>query len=135
MIKSHWSLSELSESFDIPRRTLRFYIQSELLDPPVGAGRGAHYTQTHVDQLTRIKALTASGLSLEAVKSQMKPEPSVIPPRPSASGQVSVLTHVLVADGVELVIDASRADLSPSELKTLFNQTIEAYRRIKESDS
>ncbi len=37
----------------VPLRTVRFYVQEKLIDPPLGRGRGAHFTDFTEAQLQR----------------------------------------------------------------------------------
>jgi DNA-binding transcriptional MerR regulator len=52
----------------IPLRTVRFYLQEKLLDPPLGRGRGAHFTDHHLAQLQQARTLQNAGFSLEAIR-------------------------------------------------------------------
>jgi hypothetical protein len=38
------SIGELADATGVSRRTVRFYVQRGLIDPPVGLGRASHYT-------------------------------------------------------------------------------------------
>ena len=42
-----FSIGSLAEAAGVSRRTVRFYVQGELLEPPIGPGRGAHHTEAH----------------------------------------------------------------------------------------
>ena len=53
---------------DLPRRTVRYYIQEGLVDRPAGAKRGAYYTKHHVEQLMTIRTWQRAGLSLERIR-------------------------------------------------------------------
>jgi DNA-binding transcriptional MerR regulator len=50
---------------------VRFYIQKGLLEKPNGEKKGAWYSQDHLARLARIRQLSASGLSLDAVARQL----------------------------------------------------------------
>lgn len=52
----------------IPLRTVRFYVQEKLLDPPLGRGRGAHFSDHHLAQLQQARTLQNAGFSLEAIR-------------------------------------------------------------------
>ena len=45
-----FTLDDISALAELPRRTVRYYIQSGLIDRPQGVGKGAYYTQSHVEQ-------------------------------------------------------------------------------------
>ena len=115
------SLQQLSEQADVPPRTVRFYIQKGLLAGPVGEKRGAFYTEAHLSDLLRIRTWQETGLSLEAIAGllQAKSEPALAPARP---GAVEVRSHLIVADGIELVVAAERARLTQAQLRELFRE-------------
>ena len=82
------SIGDLSERADVTRRTIRFYIQRGLLSPPLGGGRGSHYTPAHLERLLAIKRLQEVGIPLEVILSRLGPPtlsselPPPIPPSP-----------------------------------------------------
>ncbi|WP_206207897.1 MerR family transcriptional regulator [Ahniella affigens] len=126
------SLNNLSERADIPARTIRFYIQKGLLPGPEGEKRGAFYTEAHLATLLRIKSWQDAGLSLEAIADLLaaKREP---PMAPSRVGAIEVRSHLILADGLELVVAPERAKLTQAELRELFLLVQDAYRKLRES--
>ncbi|BEQ13146.1 hypothetical protein FAK_02120 [Desulfoferula mesophila] len=127
-----FSLDELCTLTGMSKRTVRFYIQRELVDRPLGSGKGAHYTQDHLSQLLTIRKWKKAGLSLERISELLREgEESAPPPRPRREGAVEVWSHLNIADGVELHIQPGRAGLGPEEVRELFRKTMEAYRSIK----
>ena len=129
-----FTLDELCTLVDLPKRTVRYYIQIGLLPRPVGEKRGAHYLASHLEQLLRIRKLTQSGVSLERVREVLSGEPSPVPSRSRAAGSVEVWSHLVVADGVELTIEPGRAGLSPEQVRQLFRSVMQLYEQIKEED-
>ena len=118
------SLQQLSERADVPERSIRFYIQKGLLPRPQGEKRGAFYTQDHLAELLRIRQWQEAGLSLDAIGGllQAKSEAPISPARP---GAVEVRSHLIVADGLELVVAPERAGLTQAQLRHLF-QAVQA---------
>ena len=43
-----FTLDELATLAELPRRTVRYYIQCGLVDRPQGIGKGALYTERHI---------------------------------------------------------------------------------------
>ena len=127
-----FNLDELCTLVDLPRRTVRFYIQHGLVDRPEGAGRGAHYTTRHVDQLLTVKKWKQAGLSLERIRELVDGEGIPVPLPAVKPGQVAVWSRVHVADGVELHIEPKRAGLSPEQLRGLVGEIMAAYERIQQ---
>jgi DNA-binding transcriptional MerR regulator len=52
----------------VPLRTVRFYVQEKLIDPPLGRGRGAHFTDHHLVQLQQARTLQNAGFALGAIR-------------------------------------------------------------------
>ena len=125
------SLDQLCILAELPRRTVRYYIQIGLVDRPIGETRAAYYTDSHLQQLLTIRKWTDAGLSLERIRELLEgADPAVPPPRPRKAGSVEVMSHLIVADGVELVIEPGRAGLKPEEVRNLFKQVLAAYADI-----
>ena len=125
-----FSIDELSTLAALPVRTVRYYIQIGLLDRPEGEKRGAHYLSHHLEKLLRIRQLTDAGVSLERIREVLSGAPPAVPPRPRGAGTVEVWSHVVVADGIELHVEPSRAGLSAEQARTLFAEVSRAYERI-----
>ena len=129
-----FTLDELAGLVDLPRRTVRYYIQIGLIDRPAGVGRGAHYGPRHAEQLVAIKKWQAAGLSLERIRELLAPQGGaglVPPPRPRQAGTVEVWSHLVVADGVELILDPKRADLSPEQVRELAAGVLKLFSNIR----
>lgn len=63
-----YTAEELAELAGVPLRTVRYYLQEGLLAPPLGVGRGAHFNETHVKQLKRIRVLQEAGFDLKTIR-------------------------------------------------------------------
>jgi len=120
------NLQQLSEQSEVPGRTIRFYIQKGLIPGPEGEKRGAFYTEGHLAELLRIRQWQDTGLSLDAIAGllQAKHEAPITPSRP---GTVEVRSHLIVADGLELVVSPDRAGLTQGQLRQLFRAVQECY--------
>ena len=64
MTDKTFSLDDLCTLVDLPRRTVRYYMQLGLVDRSVGETRAAHYTSKHLHQLLRVKQLADAGVSV-----------------------------------------------------------------------
>lgn len=129
-----FTLVELGTLVEMSRRTIRYYIQIGLLDRPAGAGRGAHYTQQHLEQLLEIRKWQRAGLSLDRIRELLGPEGETAltpPPRPRQSGSVEVWSHVVIDEGIELVLDPMRLDLTPEEVQRFASAVMEHYQKIR----
>jgi DNA-binding transcriptional MerR regulator len=131
-----FTLDELAGLVDLPRRTVRYYIQIGLIDRPAGVGRGAHYGPRHAEQLVAIKKWQAAGLSLERIRELLAPAGDaglVPPPRPRQAGTVEVWSHLVVADGVELTLEPTRAGLTPEQVRELAEGVMALFHQIRSS--
>ena len=133
-LRTH-SLDELATLVELPKRTVRYYIQLGLVDRPEGETRAARYGPRHVEQLLQIRKWTDAGVSLERIRELLSGETPPVPPRPRAAGTVEVWSHLVVADGIELVIEPTRAGLSPSAARMLCAGVMDLYQRIREQET
>ena len=116
------TLEELSTLVDIPKRTVRFYVENGVVDRPEGVKKGAYYTQKHVEQLLEIKKWQKAGLSLERIKTLLDDEAGgapVPPPKQRQPGDVDVWSHIYIRDGVEMLIEPKRSGLSPEQVSKI----------------
>jgi DNA-binding transcriptional MerR regulator len=130
----------------LPLRTVRYYVQEGLIDPPLGRGRGAHFTDHHLAQLQQARTLQNSGFSLEAIRErrgdlslglhmiQQIKETRRQWRRPTESdasddGELdpSNCIRIPMADGVELLIADDRPLPSPRELVEIALQIRKAF--------
>lgn len=65
-------IDELAAQTQTTVDTIRFYQAKGLLDPPRRDGRVALYSQTHVENLARIRDLKAKGFTLASIKRLLK---------------------------------------------------------------
>jgi DNA-binding transcriptional MerR regulator len=130
-----FALDEIAALAELPRRTVRYYIQSGLIDRPQGIGKGAYYTERHVEQLLLVRKWQLAGLSLERIGELLKQQASgPLPPTPRRAGTVEVWSHLVVADGIELTLEPGRAGLTPEQVRTFFRAVTEAYAHIHEHE-
>lgn len=129
-----FSLDELATLAGLPRRTVRYYIQQGLVDRPAGGGtRAAYYTPRHLEQLLTIGKWSQAGLSLERIRELLRGEAPPVPPAPR--GTVEVRSHLLITDGVELVIEPGRAGLTPEQVRRLFREVLQRFEAITNAEA
>jgi DNA-binding transcriptional MerR regulator len=146
-----FSLDELATVADVPRRTVRYYIEFGLLEGAEGETRAARYTRRHLETLLQIRRLTAEGLALSRIKQRLAAEagegggasegaPAGAPAfavRESVSPYVAtpsieVRSHLQLAPGIELVIEPGAARLSPEQLRRFMREALDALSRARE---
>ena len=136
-MKNHpqtFTLDQLCSLVNLPRRTVRFYMQHGLVDRPEGAGRGAYYTTHQLDQLLTIQKWKQAGLSLQRIQELLQGETVLVPSPPVRPGQVEVWSRVHLADGLELHLEPRRAGLSPEQLRALAKEILAAYEKIQSEE-
>jgi DNA-binding transcriptional MerR regulator len=125
-----YSIDDLSKLTGLSVRTIRFYIQMELVSRPEGAKRASHYLDRHLEELLHVKRLAAEGRSLESIRMLMKKgaapeENDAVPP-----GTVRVCSHIHVARGVELVVDPRASGLSLDAVRLLTEGVLKTLSEI-----
>jgi DNA-binding transcriptional MerR regulator len=110
MDQGRYLIDELCRLTGFSRRTVRYYVQEGLVDPPAGRGRGGYYSDLHAAELARIRVLQEQGYRLDAIRGMLAPDfhassPSLPLPEPHESTRSSWARH-LVAPGVELHLSA-----------------------------
>ena len=63
-----YTAEQLAALAGISLRTVRYYVQEELIDRPLARGPGAHFTDKHLAQLKRCKLLQDWGFDLETIR-------------------------------------------------------------------
>ncbi len=128
-------IDDLCRLAGLSRRTVRFYIQKGLLDKPFGEKKGAWYSQEHLERLARIRQLSATGLSLDAVARELDGGAmDALSPAASLPGAVSVKSHITVARGIEVVVCPEQAHMRPEHLRRFIRLLAEAYQEAVQDD-
>lgn len=131
---STFSIDELASLAELPRRTVRYYIQQGLVDKPVGEKRGAYYTQSHLEQLLTIRKWQNAGVSLDRIREILATPTSGMlpPPRPRGAGTVEVWSHLVVTDGIEVMLEPGRSGMSPEDVRRFFRGIAALYEQIQQ---
>jgi DNA-binding transcriptional MerR regulator len=113
---TRYGIQELVQLTGVPRRTIRYYVQRGLLEPPLGAGRGHYYTEEHLGRLRQIRDLQSQGLRLDEILGCLErgneEAPAVLPP-------VELATRIFVAPGLEILVSHGARAPSPAQLRAL----------------
>ena len=134
MTPKTFSLDELCTLTDLPKRTVRYYMQIGLVDRPIGETRAAHYLARHLEQLLRIRQLTEAGVSLERIREVLAGGDTPVPVRQRRPGAIEVRSHLYVAPGIELQISPEEAGMSPEQVRALISAVMQAFQNIKEKN-
>lgn len=120
-----FGIDELCSLTGVARRTVRFYTQKGLLDPPEGERRGAHYTRRHLEQLLLIRKWQAAGVSLERIGRLLRGEVAGLPSAPEP-GTVEVWSRVMLRPGLEVHLEPGRLGLTPEQARELIQRLLAA---------
>ncbi len=67
-----YTIQELCEHTGYSRRTVRYYVEIGLLDPPAGRGRGGFYNDSHLNRLKQVRTLQEKGMNLTTIVGHLK---------------------------------------------------------------
>lgn len=127
------TLNELCVLADLPVRTVRYYVQNGLVDKPHGETRAARYGAKQLEQVLLIKKWTTAGVSLDRIRELLKGEAAPVPARVRKAGSVEVWSHLHVADGLEVVIEPGRAQMSPEQVRAFTRGVMALYASIADT--
>jgi DNA-binding transcriptional MerR regulator len=114
MESKQYTIEDLCELTGFSRRTIRYYVQEGLIEPPAGRGRGGFYYDSHLERLLKIKSLQDQGLRLSAIVPVLKRKELPELPREIVAREIWVKYPVV--GGVEIHISR---DLEEKERKKL----------------
>ena len=122
-----YAIGDLASLGGVSRRTVRYYVQEDLLPPPLGVGRGNHYGQEHLDHLQRVKALQEAGHTLDEIRRALaEGAPAVASlraarlTRPALPDLArSLWRRLSLASGVELHLEGAARPLTTVALREL----------------
>jgi DNA-binding transcriptional MerR regulator len=112
-----YGIQELASLGGVSRRTVRYYVQEDLLPESLGLGRGEHYTQEHLDALIRIRTLQEQGLTIAQIREALAGPEAALPPIQVPLRQAWV--RLVLAPGVELHVSTDKHLPSPARLSEL----------------
>jgi DNA-binding transcriptional MerR regulator len=130
-----YTLNELCTLANLPARTVRYYVQTGLVDRPQGETRAARYGARHLEQLLLIRKWTGAGISLERIRELLDGGEGDLPARPMVAGTVEVRSHIIVADGIEVVVDAGRAGMSPDQIRRFISAVMAIHADLVAPDN
>ena len=124
-----YTIDELTELTGFTRRTIRYYVQEGLLDPPAGRGRGGFYYDSHVDALRKIKSLQDKGLNLQSIARQLRGEEPEIK-TPELVRQVRARYEIL--PGLQIDVSREIEESGSKKIQELIKFARTLFREDKE---
>jgi DNA-binding transcriptional MerR regulator len=118
-----YAIGDLARLAGVSRRTVRYYVQENLIPPPLGVGRGNHYGPEHLEQIVRVKAMQEAGKTLDEIRREAGPRRQAVRERRTtlvaALPGRSIWRRLALAPGVELQIAAHVRLPPPGRLQEL----------------
>lgn len=114
MEQRKYTIEELGEITGFTRRTIRYYVQEGLIEPPAGRGRGGFYYDSHVQQLLRIRSFQEKGIGINAMLSMMEEEKNetLLPSR-------QVMVRYEIVPGIEINVSREIETKEPKKILEL----------------
>lgn len=128
-----YGIQELAALGGVSRRTIRYYVQEGLLPPPLGLGRGDHYTREHLDRLLEVKALQEKGLTIAQILRGPALDRAVAEDSDSEALLRESWVRVVLAPGMELHLSTEHRLPSPSRMRELAALCLEHLSRHQEA--
>jgi DNA-binding transcriptional MerR regulator len=104
--EARYGIQELAALGGVSRRTVRYYVEEGLLPPPLGLGRGDHYTQDHLVRLLEVRSLQEQGLTIAQIRAGLAGPPAA--PAPLEAPAREAWVRLVLMPGVELHVATSR---------------------------
>ena len=112
MNENKYTIDDLAELTGFQRRTIRYYVQEGLIDPPAGRGRGGFYYDNHLEKLRLIKVYQEKGIRTSAIAALLKKEER----KTEAINSRNVMIRYEVAPGIELNVSREREISEPTTI-------------------
>jgi DNA-binding transcriptional MerR regulator len=117
-----YAIGELATLGGVSRRAVRYYVQEGLIPPPLGLGRGNHYSAEHLEQLRRVKAMQESGRTLDEIRRALDQMPSRRTSEKPVRDETlprSLWRRIALTPGVELHVTSGARLPSAARLREL----------------
>jgi DNA-binding transcriptional MerR regulator len=127
-----YNIETLARLSGLTRRTIRYYVQRGLLKPPQGGGRGAYYTDEHLQRLEKIRKWSEQGVPLIHMRRMLDGKtPSELL---DIQTGIRILTQerCLLDEGIELIF--RQGQLSNEELLQIQTFVKDLLRRTSDGD-
>jgi DNA-binding transcriptional MerR regulator len=102
---------------------VRYYVQEGLIPPPLGVGRGNHYTAEHLERVLRVKGMQEAGATLDEIRraldASVDRQARAGAPHDEPAPARSLWRRIEVAPGVELHLASSVRLPAPGRLREL----------------
>ena len=120
---ARYAIGDLARLAGVSRRTVRYYVQENLISAPLGVGRGNHYGAEHLEQILHVKAMQEAGRTLDEIRRRPAATDAAPTRAPDAVEQVStersIWRRLTLAPGIELQLRSDIRLPSPGRIEEL----------------
>ncbi len=131
-----YGIEELADLGGVSRRAVRFYVQENLIPPPLGLGRGRHYGPAHLDRLLRVKEMQERGLTLAEIRERLA---AGVPGGPELTVRAKVArtswVRVEILPGIEVHVSSAWKLPSPGRLAEMSERCRDWFRPSNEENA
>ena len=126
-------MQQLTEISELPKRTIRYYIQKGLVNRPNGAKKNASYTSVHLEQLLKIKMWKAAGINLEPISHLLSHSSSE--QETQQPGDVQVVCRIFISPGVYLDINRETSQLTDEDIRAIGRSRLKAIDEVDHGEN
>lgn len=127
-----YNIETLAKLTGLTRRTIRYYVQRGLLNPPQGGGRGSYYTAEHLERLKKIQKWSEQGVPLIHIRDMLEGKT----PSTQVDMQTGIMTvsleRFILSEGLELAFRPGQ--LSHEDLLKIRTFVKDLIRRKNDAD-
>ena len=129
-----YNIETLAKLSGLPKRTIRYYIQIDLLTPPIGNCRGSYYTEAHLKRLDQVKSWALQGVPLSQMKAIISAENESLEAVYECEPSISSWERLEIEGVVELNFRANAFTSSDLKKISLFVREVLQCRKESECD-
>jgi DNA-binding transcriptional MerR regulator len=134
-MEERYGIEDLAELGGVTRRTVRYYVQEELLPAPLGVGRGRHYGPEHLERLLQVKSLQEQGLPLSEIRRRLNGTGGTDAPEETPKVGRASWTRLTLLPGVELHVSSGVRLPAPSKVGELAEWCRRHFRMEEDVDA
>lgn len=114
-----YTIEQLGRLTGFSRRTIRYYVQEGIIDPPAGRGRGGFYYDSHLAILLKVKSLQETGLKLAAIRDLLSTDKGMGWPATGAGPGREALARYRLGPGVDLLVEESAEAMDREKIQAI----------------
>lgn len=131
--KNLLTIDELSQASGLTKRTIRYYVNSGLLDRPTGETKNARYDASHLEQIRNIKALQEQGYTLARIlEIKRRTHQEVLNRR--EIGEPLTVIEIPVDPGISIVFRQEICGLTQPQMIKLSEVFLEVLKSVKNQE-